>query len=123
MKFVVHYQLYAWEGDGEEFFNFEEAKNFFYAKAQEKGIRRVRLGMYKGKSLFEVMEIDKALWVIYVQFIDKGADMHVYRTESHEAAEMYFNMCISDKTVRSVRMFLENTKEKVEQRSWIRDLI
>ena len=123
MKFVVHYQLYAWEGDGEEFFNFEEARNFFYTKAQEKGIRRVRLGMYKDNKLFELMEIDKALWVIYVQFIDKGADMHVYRTESHEAAEMYFNMCISDKTIRSVRMFLENTKEKIEQRSWIRDLI
>lgn len=123
MKFVVYYQLYAWEGDEEEFFNFEEARNFFYDKAQETGIRRVRLGMCKDNKLFELMEIDKALWVIYVQFIDKGADIHTYRTESHEAAEMYFNMCIGDKTVRSVRMFLENTKEKIEQRSWIRDLV
>ena len=120
MKFVVTYQLYAWEADEVVFNTLTSARNYFFDKAQEAGIRRVILSVCEEGRVHDIMECDKALWTIAVQFEDKGADVHWYRTESYEYADEYFKLCQKDKTVTRIKMYLENTKEKVLQAIWER---
>ena len=120
MKYVVSYQLYAWEADEAVFNTLNSARNYFFDKAQEAGIRRVILSEIDENHVLDLMECDKALWTIAVQFEGEGADVHWYRSESYEYANEYFKLCQGDKTVTSIKMYLENTKEKVLQATWSR---
>ena len=120
MKYVVTYQLYAWEADEVIFNTFNAARTYFYEKAQETGIRRVILSECGKGHTYDIIECDKALWTVAVQFEDEGADVHWYRSESYEYANEYFKLCQDDKTITSIKMYLENSKEKVLQATWSR---
>ena len=120
MKYVVTFQLYAWESDEVVFNTLNTARKYFYEKAQETGIRRVILSECKEGHSLDIMECDKGIWTIAVQFEDEGADVHWYRTESYEYANEYFKLCQDDKTITRIKMYLENTKEKVLQATWSR---
>lgn len=121
MKYVVTYQLYAWEADEVVFNTLNSARNYFFEKAQETGIRRVILSECEEGHSLDIMECDKGIWTIAVQFEDEGADVHWYRTENYEYANEYFKLCQDDKTVTRIKMYLENTKEKVLQATWSRN--
>lgn len=119
MKFIVHYQLYAWECDEETFEYLDEARSFCYAKAKEESIRRIILSMDKGDGyLHQLLDIDKAIWVVSVQFFDKGADTHYYRTENYNEAMHYIQLCQQDNTIRCIKLHLENSKEKIRHGMW-----
>ena len=121
MQYVVTFQLYAWESDEVVFNTLNTARNYFFEKAQETGIRRVILSECEEGHSLDLMECDKAIWTVAVQFEDEGADIHWYRSENYEYANEYFKLCQDDKTIRSIKMYLENTKEKVRQAVWIRN--
>lgn len=122
MKFIAHYQLYAWECDEMTFSYLEEAKNFCYTKAKEESIRRITLSMDKGDGyLHQLLDIDKTIWVVTVEFFDKSAHTHYYRTEIYEKSLLFINLCKRDNTIQRVTLYSENSKEKIRHLTWVRE--
>ena len=116
-KYVVYSHLLAWECYDIEFETLKEAKREFEKQRKKSDIRSVTLVAKDDRDReYIIEEADKGIWLVTVTFTDNTT--HYYRTPLYDKAARYFNNCQSDATIKSLKLHIETTAEKLRCEMW-----